>query len=60
VISVYLCHLLGISFNSLWRLRIDNGSLTVARPPRLVSVNDTAHLPGPPTTSASADMERAR
>ncbi|PYN02267.1 MAG: alpha-ribazole phosphatase [Candidatus Rokuibacteriota bacterium] len=60
VISVYLCHLLGISFNSLWRLRIDNGSLTVARPPRLVSVNDTAHLPGSPTTSASADMERAR
>ena len=45
VISVYLCHLLGVSFNSLWRMRIDNGSLTIARPPRLVSVNDTAHLP---------------
>jgi len=45
VISVYLCHLLGISFNSLWRMRIDNCSLTIARPPRLVSVNDTAHLP---------------
>jgi hypothetical protein len=50
VISVYLCHLLGISFNSLWRMRIDNCSLTIARPPRLVSVNDTAHLaPSPPT-----------
>jgi broad specificity phosphatase PhoE len=45
VISIYLCHLLGISFNSLWRMRIDNCSLTIARPPRLVSVNDTAHLP---------------
>jgi broad specificity phosphatase PhoE len=45
VISVYLCHLLGISFNHLWRMRIDNCSLTIARPPRLVSVNDTAHLP---------------
>src|SRR5437870_3569777 len=36
VISVYLCHLLGVSFNALWRLRIDNGSLTIAKPPRLV------------------------
>src|SRR5207249_11725631 len=50
VISVYLCHLLGISFNSLWRMRIDNCSLTIARPPRLVSVNDTAHLPPMPST----------
>jgi len=48
VISVYLCHLLGISFNSLWRMRIDNCSLTIARPPRLVSINDTTHLPPAP------------
>jgi hypothetical protein len=26
---------------------VDNASLTVARPPRLVSLNDTAHLAGP-------------
>ena len=51
VISVYLCHLLGVSFNALWRMRIDNGSLTIARPPRLVSVNDTAHLPPFPRTT---------
>ena len=44
VISVYACHLLGCSFNDIWKLRIDNGSLTVARPPRLVVLNDTAHL----------------
>jgi broad specificity phosphatase PhoE len=50
VISVYLCHLLGVSFNWLWRMRIDNCSLTIARPPRLVSVNDTTHLPPAPST----------
>lgn len=44
VISVYACWLLGASFNTLWRLRVDNASLTVVRPPRLVSVNDTSHL----------------
>jgi len=44
VISVYACHLLGCSFNDIWKLRVDNGSLTVARPPRLVVLNDTAHL----------------
>jgi len=44
VISVYACHLLGCSFNALWRLRVDNASLTVVAPPRLVTLNDTAHL----------------
>ena len=44
VISVYACALLGSSFNSLWRLRVDNCSLTVVKPPRLVSINDTSHL----------------
>ena len=45
VISVYACHLLGCSFNALWRLRVDNASLTVVRPPRVVTLNDTTHLP---------------
>src|SRR5437879_4416748 len=62
VISVYACALLGCSFNALWRLRVDNASLTVVRPPRLVSLNDTAHLPGalapaphvPPSLAAGA------
>ena len=44
VISVYACDLLGSSFNHLWRLRVDNCSLTVVKPPRLVSINDTSHL----------------
>src|SRR6185436_19331854 len=51
VISVYLCHLLGISFNSLWRMRIDNCSLTIACPPRLASINDPAHRPNTPNTA---------
>jgi phosphoserine phosphatase len=46
VISVYACLLLGCSFNSLWRLRVDNASLSVVRPPRLVSLNETGHLAG--------------
>ena len=44
VISVFACDLLGSSFNALWRLRVDNCSLTVVKPPRLVSINDTSHL----------------
>jgi broad specificity phosphatase PhoE len=44
VISVYACWLLGCSFNWLWRLRVDNASLTVVKPPRVVSLNDTSHL----------------
>lgn len=46
VISVYACHLLGLSLNRLWRLRVDNASLTTVAPPRLISVNDTDHLAG--------------
>lgn len=44
VISVYVCLLLGVSLNTLWRVRVDNASITVVRPPRLVTVNDTTHL----------------
>jgi phosphoserine phosphatase len=58
VISVYACHLLGCSFNTVWRLRVDNCSLTTIEPPRIVTLNDTNHLhaagmrrngPGEPT-----------
>jgi broad specificity phosphatase PhoE len=61
VISVYLCHLLGCSFNTLWRLRVDNCSLTTVEPPRIVTLNDTTHLsfqragnwPGDPTRQSA-------
>lgn len=46
IISVYTCVLLGCSFNQLWRLRLDNASLSIVRPPRVVSLNDTTHLAG--------------
>ena len=46
VISVYACHLLGCSFNTVWRLRVDNCSLTTVEPPRIVTLNDTSHLDG--------------
>ncbi len=59
VISVYACHLLGASFNQLWRLRVDNCSLTVVKPPRLVSLNDTSHLPPELQTSAFQRAEVA-
>jgi broad specificity phosphatase PhoE len=44
VISTYTCHLLGLSLNALWRLRVDNASITTVAPPRVVSLNDTSHL----------------
>jgi broad specificity phosphatase PhoE len=56
VISVYACHLLGCSFNQLWRLRVDNASLTIVRPPRLVSLNETGHLPA---ALAPSHLQRA-
>jgi broad specificity phosphatase PhoE len=45
VISVYACVVLGLSLNHLWRLRVDNGSLTVVAPPGLLTINETGHLP---------------
>ena len=59
VISVYACHLLGCSFNHLWRLRVDNCSLTVVRPPRLVTLNDTRHLPDELQSQGFTRGERA-
>jgi broad specificity phosphatase PhoE len=52
IISVYACHLLGCSFNTLWRLRVDNCSLTTVVPPRIVTLNDTSHLATWGATSA--------
>lgn len=46
VISVYLCHLLGLSPNALWQLAIGNASLSIVDPPRVLTLNDTAHLEG--------------
>jgi broad specificity phosphatase PhoE len=46
-IASVLCGVLGLSLNALWRFRLDNGSITRLRwaPPRVLAVNETAHLP---------------
>ena len=59
IISVYACHLLGCSFNDIWKLRVDNCSLTVVKPPRLVSLNDTSHLPSELQTTSFQRSEVA-
>ena len=44
VISAYLAHCLGLPLASIWRLTLSNASLSRVAPPRVLSVNDTAHL----------------
>ncbi|HXH07707.1 MAG TPA: histidine phosphatase family protein, partial [Vicinamibacterales bacterium] len=44
VISAYLAHCLGLPLSAIWRLTVANASLTEVRPPRVVSLNSTAHL----------------
>ncbi len=46
VISAYLAHCLGLPLSSIWRLTLGNCSLTAVSPPRVLSVNETAHLAG--------------
>jgi len=46
VISAYLAHWLGLPLSSIWRLTLGNGSLSSVAPPRVLSVNETAHLDG--------------
>ena len=44
VISAYLAHCLGLPLSSIWRLTLSNCSITELAPPRLLSMNVTAHL----------------
>jgi broad specificity phosphatase PhoE len=46
VISAYLAHCLGLPLSAIWRLTLSNASLSRVAPPRVLSVNDTAHLDG--------------
>src|SRR5262245_45554010 len=46
VISACLAHWLGLPLSSIWRLTVGNGSLSRVAPPRVLSVNETAHLSG--------------
>ena len=44
VISAYLAHWLGLPLSAIWRLTVSNGSLSSVAPPRVLSMNETAHL----------------
>ena len=46
VISACLAHWLGLPLSSIWRLTVGNGSVSRVAPPRVLSVNETAHLAG--------------
>jgi alpha-ribazole phosphatase len=44
VISAYLAHWLGLPLSGIWRLTLSNGSVSRVAPPRVLTVNETAHL----------------
>lgn len=44
VISALLAHWLGLPLSSIWRIAVNNCSLSEVAPPRVVSVNETGHL----------------
>jgi broad specificity phosphatase PhoE len=44
LISAFLAHWLGMPLASIWRLTVGNGSLSRVAPPRVLSLNETAHL----------------
>ena len=46
VISAYLAHYLALPLSSIWRLTLSNCSISEVAPPRVLSMNDTAHLHG--------------
>ena len=46
VISVYLAYHLGLPLSAIWRLTLSNCSVSRVAPPRVLSLNDTAHLDG--------------
>jgi ribonuclease H / adenosylcobalamin/alpha-ribazole phosphatase len=46
VISAYLAHCLALPLSSIWRLTLSNCSISEVAPPRVLTMNDTAHLHG--------------
>jgi alpha-ribazole phosphatase len=54
-IAAALCHCLALGLNALWRLRIENTSVTRLRWPagRLQTLNDTRHLAGTTVRAAA-------
>jgi alpha-ribazole phosphatase len=56
VISACLAHWLGLPLSSIWRLTVGNGSLSRIVPPRVLSVNETAHLAGVDDTNGGPGL----
>ena len=56
VISAYLAHWLGLPLSSIWRLTLSNGSVSRVAPPRVLTVNETAHLAGVDGTSGGPGL----
>lgn len=46
VISAYLAYCLALPLSSIWRLTLSNCSISEVAPPRVLTMNDTAHLHG--------------
>lgn len=56
VISLYLAHWLGLPLSAIWRLTVSNGSLSRVAPPRVLSMNETAHLADVDGTTAGRGL----
>jgi probable phosphoglycerate mutase len=56
VISAYLAHWLGLPLSGIWRLTLSNGSVSSVAPPRVLTVNETAHLAGVDGASGGAGL----
>ena len=56
VISAYLAHWLGLPLSSIWRITVSNCSLSLVAPPRVLSVNETAHLASVDGTGGGAPL----
>jgi phosphoserine phosphatase len=56
VISACLAHWLGLPLSSIWRLTLGNGSVSRVAPPRVLSVNETAHLTGVDDTAGGPGL----
>jgi len=56
LISAFLAHCLGMPLGSIWRLTVGNGSLSRVAPPRVLSLNETAHLAGVDATAGGPGL----
>ena len=56
LISAFLAHWLAMPLGSIWRLTVGNCSLSRVAPPRVLSLNETAHLAGVDVTAGGPGL----